>query len=190
MRRRGTTITEAAETAGALGGAADGADGRVGGHPAGGRSPMGFPTVWRIHGGAVAVIAGIRGAHRGAQQSAQARLVWRMSGRPLSGRLRPTPHQRMGARDHRGVPVIVGLIGNRGAQTNRAAQDYALSQKRLYSVRPSRGWSRLRRSRRQNQRPAASLQALPVRRYRDHVQVEGLAVALGAFQRPGQDARS
>jgi hypothetical protein len=38
----------------------------------------------------------------------------------------------------------------------------------------------LRRSRRQNQRPAASLQALPVRRYCDHVRVEGLAVAPGA----------
>jgi hypothetical protein len=35
----------------------------------------------------------------------------------------------------------------------------------------------------ENQRPAASPQALPVRRHCDHVRVEGLAVASGATQR-------
>jgi len=89
---------------------------------------------WRIQGGAVAVIAGIRGFHRGAQQSAQARLVWRRSGRPLSNRLRPTPHQLMGARDHRGVAGHRRPDWQGSAQTNRAAQDWCTVSKTAYSV--------------------------------------------------------
>jgi len=73
------------------------------------------------------------------------------------------------------LPVIVGLIGKEALKPIELRRTGALSRKRLTACRPSRGWSRLRRSRRQNPRPAASLQALPVRCHCDHVRVASLS---------------